>query len=165
MVDFAVREELVKSLGFSYQIIRASTNLLRVAIDRLPPSGLRTYYLKHLAEEESHAEWMLDDIGEEPEYQPLAAAIAGTAYYLIFHAHPAALLGYMLALETPTLTEEFLEKLEQAHGKKLLRTLRIHVTEDPKHREELLRQIALYPMHEKLIARTHDQTLLYLRSY
>lgn len=165
VVNAAERDQLVANLMFVYQVMRASTNLLRVAISLLGEGRLRTYYEKHLREEENHAEWLLEDLDGQKEYSPLAAAIAGTAYYLVYHEHPAALLGYMLAMETSTIDEKLLCKLEAIHGEKLLRTVRIHVVEDTAHRKEILDEIAACKEHAELITMSTNTTLQYLSTY
>lgn len=167
-LDYSDRDEVVSVLCFLWQIIRASERLLETAITEAGvhecPELMR-YYAKHLEEERHHAEWLLEDLGGKKVYSPLAAALAGTQYYLIQHEHPAALLGYMLALESQTLPLHFVAGMEALHGKELLRTLRLHSEEDPGHRDDLLRVIDAHPKHAGLIAFNAAQTAHYLAMY
>ena len=67
--------------------------------------------------------------------------MAGSQYYLIYHVDPAALLGYMAALECFPMPLEQVEALERAHGADLCRTLRYHAAHDIEHGSGVLEQI------------------------
>lgn len=163
-VDWSDRDQLVKRLCFTYRLIIASERLLVEAIKELPDCRLREYYGKHLEEESGHAEWLLDDLGFTPGYSHLAAAIAGTQYYLIHHEHPAALLGYMSVLENMPTNMKFIEAMELLHGKKIMRTWRHHVAEDANHYVAIQKEIAAHPEHSGLIEMNAIQTAHYLVS-
>lgn len=158
-------EELKRRLAFSLQSMVASERLLGEA--SLECGGeLRDYYLKHLWEEAQHADWLQADLeGFTIPLEGAAVAMAGSAYYLIKHVNPAALLGYMRALEHPMPLAQ-VEKLEALHGKKLLRTVRIHAEEDVKHLAELDAMIARQPLEtQTLIKAVEAQTLHYHNSF
>lgn len=148
------------------QVMAASERLLLEAAVETDDEVLKAYYLEHQKEEADHAKWLAEDLeGQVLPIQYLATIIAGTQYYLIKHSHPAALLGYLQALENP-ITLEALEALEALHGKKLLRTIRLHVVEDPGHKAEVERMVELQDAPTKeLIEWNRLQTLSYLQSY
>ena len=159
-------EDLRHFLAFWLQVMSASERLLLEAAIETDDLVLKQYYRDHQKEEENHALWLREDLeGEVLPVQSLATVIAGSQYYLIKHASPAALLGYLLALENPISLEE-LEELEAVHGKSLLRTIRIHVTEDPGHKAEVERMIALQDEStRRLIEWNRLQTLQYIQGY
>lgn len=137
-------DTLRRNLAWVLQIITATERLLSEAAAECD-GDLQKYFLDHLEEEKDHAKWLAEDLeGFAIPLNGLAVAMAGAQFYLVKFVHPACLLGYMRALETP-IPMPLLEELESAHGKKLLRTMRIHAELDPGHLEELNRQIALQP--------------------
>lgn len=152
------------SLQINLQFMRASESLLGEAIARSEPGHLRDYFNRHLDEEQGHVGWLLEDLeGEELPPHPLPAAMAGTQYYLINHVHPMSLLGYMLALETPTPISK-VEEWEAAYGEKLCRTVRYHAVHDQAHHQDLLMLIHEQPKDMMPhIARSHEWTVDYLR--
>jgi hypothetical protein len=85
------------------------------------------------------------------------------AYYLIRHVHPVALMGYMLAMESRQISEEYVEAVEAAHGKNAARTLRIHAEQDPGHMDEL-RSVHIPPEWAPLVENTRIQTLALLEA-
>lgn len=162
-VDILDRRSFVENLIFQYRVMLASHGLTEMAAFAIDTSAdpfdreLRAYLLEHAIEEEGHAQWLRNDLEESGAVVPsdadwLAAAVAGAQYYAIEHLHPAALLGYMLFLEGEPLLPEMIEKLEQTHGRTLLRTVRYHAEHDPAHRDELLRMLDRAPeAHHDLI--------------
>lgn len=159
---------MLDHLAFWYQVIISSELLLKEAAFLLEEEGwegdLKKFYLKHLEDERGHAKWLKEDLGDHPvELHFTAAALAGTAYYLVRHLHPVALLGYMLALEGTPIAMEYVEAVEEKHGKAVARTLRLHAEEDPKHFEEL-RTFPVPAEWQKLVESTRTQTLLYVES-
>ena len=73
------------------------------------------------------------------------------------HQHPAALLGYMAALECQPMPLEMVAELERLHGKPLLRTLRYHATHDQDHGEELMRVLAAVPDYLRALVLSNAQ--------
>lgn len=138
-----------------HQVIAASENLLRTAVDRCGDSGFETqlsaYYRAHLEEERGHEKWLADDlltVGIDVKAMPLslkAVEMAGTQYYMIHHVHPVSLLGYMAVLEGNPMPLAEVEKLETEYGKNLFRTLRYHAEHDIEHGKDLGKMIAQVP--------------------
>jgi hypothetical protein len=149
---------LIPNLIWLYHVMAASENLLRVAIVELPPGVLRRYFEKHLEEERGHAKWLAADLRsvnievERTQIPLVAAQMAGSIYYLIFHAHPAALLGYMQVLESWPMDKAKLAESGKDYPRVLLRTVNHHIEHDPAHLKEILAMIAAQPEHAKLIA-------------
>lgn len=131
---------------FMYWLMVASEDLLKVAAERSVDPTLKSYFLIHLAEEKDHVIWQrrdLEKMGVELNFDFRAAAIAGSQYYLIFHRHPALLLGYMRVLESWPNDLKALELLEKKYGP--LKTLRYHVENDPSHAIDINKMIAEQP--------------------
>ena len=145
----------------------ASEHLLECAIEKEPS----WQYLKdHLEEERGHAQWLAADLltasidVKKTLIPAVAMQMVGSIYYLIFHVDPAALLGYMWAMESSPLSLEDLVAAETEHGKDLMRTIRYHVTHDPHHASELLTEIkSLSKGRQALIYQTADQTAAFWR--
>lgn len=133
------RAILCSALCGVYRIIVASAPLLEFAIPR-SEGAVRDYYIEHLAEERGHDEMLLDDLKRlgvtdvPPSF--FAAQLAGSQYYIIAHEHPAMLLGYMLALESNTLSVSSVDELSRHHGVELT-ALRHHAEHDPLHNRDL----------------------------
>jgi hypothetical protein len=145
---------VIANLIFLHDVIAASEQLLIEAaegLELLPRnsfhSRLAKYYRSHLDEERDHVKWLREDLKSAGVNVPaewphkLAMAMAGSQYYLLKHAHPAALLGHMAVLEGDPTPIEVIESLEQAHGKQLLRCVRFHAEKDLEHRKELFEVI------------------------
>lgn len=156
-------------LAHCYQLIVASEPLLEQAVRALGLDGwegdLRAFYAKHLEDERHHAAWLLEDLGGYAGTLHYGvAAVAGTAYYLILHVHPVALLGYMLALESTPISPELIEAVSAERGEKATRVLRLHAEEDPKHAAELEEAAARIPDEWKpLVVNTRRQIELMLK--
>lgn len=159
---------MLDRLAFCYQVIIASECLLEEAIHMLGDDGfegeLKNFYKHHLEDERGHATWLKEDLGDHPVNLHFGAAqIAGTAYYLVRHVHPVALMGYMMALEGRPIPMEYVEALEREHGVAAGRTLRLHAEEDPGHHAELL----AFPIPDEwkqLVESTRLQTLKYVEA-
>lgn len=149
LADLRDKAVFARSMAFLYRTMLASEDLCLEAMQacRMGVGSdyilrLRDYLTTHLDEERGHAAWLKDDleaagimVGEGIDW--LAAAVAGSQYYAINHAHPCALLGYMLFLEGSSMPEGDLRALEVEHGVEALRTLRYHALHDPQHVEDL----------------------------
>jgi hypothetical protein len=164
---------VIANLTFLHDSVVATEQLLKEAAestDLLPRSPfhdrLSKYYRSHLDEERDHVKWLRDDLNSAGvsvgEADRLAMAMVGTQYYLLKHAHPVALLGYMAVVEGDPVPVDVVELLERAHGKDLLRFVRIHALTDLEHRKELFEIInqSPEPLYD-LIARSADNTLDY----
>jgi hypothetical protein len=175
-IDTRRRAVVIANLVFLHDVIVASEPLLIEAvesIDLLPRSSfhqrLAEYYRSHLEEERDHVKWVREDLESVGVNVPAelpnrsATAMAGSQYYLLKHAHPAALLGYMAVLEGDPTPVEVVEALEHAYGKQLLRCVRIHAVKDLEHRKELFAVIDDTPKSLRgLIAYSTDNTLNYI---
>jgi hypothetical protein len=124
-----------------YGVILASESLLAKAVCQTT-GPVWDYYVKHFDEERNHVTWLAADLHTVGVIPPLvhwrAARLAGTQFYLIEHVSPVALLGYMAALECRPMALVDVERLEDWHGKPLLRTLRYHAEHDTQHGPEIL---------------------------
>lgn len=156
-----------------HQVIAASENLLRTAIDACDGSDfsnlLSAYYQDHLAEELGHEQWLAEDlatVGIDVKAMPLslkAVEMAGTQYYLIHHVHPVCLLGYMAVLEGNPIPLERVAELEATHGKALFRTLRYHAEHDIGHAKDLNEMIDKVPENlMQHVINSANQTKYYL---
>lgn len=160
---------LIPNLIFVYHTIVASENLLRVAIAQTVDPHLKAYFERHLEEERDHAKWLAEDLQcvniEVGETEPplISVQMAGSIYYLIYHAQPSALLGYMRVLESWPMDKARFARMAEAYPKGLLRTLNHHIDHDPDHLEDLLAVIALVPEHAKLIDDVSVMTRNYLK--
>ncbi|MGZ6908741.1 MAG: iron-containing redox enzyme family protein [Acidimicrobiia bacterium] len=163
-----------------YTSIRASVPMLeaaeRVAVERSPTdpvaAGIVDYLREHIEEERHHDEWVLDDYaatGRDPDElltqagSPTVAAMVGSVYYWIHHAHPIAMLGYCAVLEgfppTGALIEEFQNGTE--YPDTVFSTLRHHATIDVAHGAELFGLLDDLPVtaeQEALLAAVALQT-------
>lgn len=136
---------------------------------------LRAYYLEHAEEERDHGEWLLSDLaslgidrdralGRLP--YPSVSALVGSQYYWIHHVHPAAYLGYIAVVESPT-DAGFLREVSQRTGIPLSSMschLR-HAELDPAHVAEFDAALDVFPLttqQEELIAVSALATLGHL---
>lgn len=148
-------DKLQTNLAFVYRLIVASERLLERAkqqvLERWHETECRyllDYYRQHLAEETGHAEMLADDllrlgVRDIPRFH-LAELMAGSQYYLIEHEHPAALLGYMAALESREIKLDDVTQLEIETGVQMS-ALRLHAERDPHHIREIREMIEKLP--------------------
>lgn len=134
------------TLSFIYRLMVAAEPLLCRAIEK-SDGELHRYFQRHLQEESGHAQILAADLARLgvvpiPRYH-LAELIAGGQYYLIEHEHPAALLGYMAALEGHPQPLGDVNRLEAQYGP--INTLRIHAEHDPDHIRDIRRAIERLP--------------------
>lgn len=166
LMDLGRIEILCMNLALIHQVIIASERLLEEAAQEAD-GELKKYYIAHLEEERGHAAWLEDDLkcaGIDVKDIPLhsiTVAMAGSQYYLMKHVHPAALLGYMLVLEGLHADLSHVEKMEQMHGKEVLRTLNFHAIHDVDHKKDLFVMIDKSE-HQDLIRLNAIQTANYL---
>lgn len=171
-VDLTDRDNVIRNLVFMYHVIKASENLLAVAANCTTAGDpLHEYFVAHLEEERGHEKWLHDDLISagvdlaSTSVSRVAVETAGSMYYLIYHVDPAALLGYMVALECIPVPIETVEALEALHGESLLRTLRFHAIHDLDHGPDVLAAIdALTPDRHPIVAQSAIQTAIYLSS-
>lgn len=158
-------------LAQTYYYVCHSTRLLAAAAARFSQidQSMHRRFLKHTSEENSHELLALRDlqalgfrIEEFPELAQ-TRTFYEVQYYKIEHQDPAALLGYILALET--LAGEELkntkEKLVRLYGSEAVRFIQVHADEDPDHIEKALRLIESLPSYRlDLIDRSLEQAAL-----
>lgn len=135
------RAQFIALLKFNHAIMRASEDLMTLAVLHSPPGELHDYYARHAPEEKDHAQWMAEDIAAlGASVDPVdhaAAAIAGAQYYYLRHVGAHVFLGYLAALEGNPMPLESVVRLEHAFGAKGCRTLRYHAAHDIEHGLEL----------------------------
>lgn len=152
---------LKTTLSFIYRLMVAAEPLLERAIGKAD-GNLRAYLEHHLEEERGHAGILAADlarlgISPIPRFH-LAELIAGGQYYLIEHEHPAALLGYMAALEGRPQPLGDVDRLEAQFGP--LNALRLHAEHDPDHIEDLRAQIEGLPQGLKMLVQMNETRVL-----
>lgn len=144
VLDLGSKDVFAANMGFLHALMLASEPLIEDVLKRPMSGGLKKFYARHLEEERGHAQWMADDLdsmGVKPALDWRAAQVAGVQYYLVRHAPPEALLGYMAALECRPMPMEMVANLERIHGKAAMRTMRYHAEHDVEHGPALLRAI------------------------
>jgi hypothetical protein len=122
------------------------------------------YLSDHITEETGHDQWLLEDLevlglhadevlARTPSRH--VAALVGSQYYWVLHAHPAALLGYATLVEGTPVEPAALEYLESAGiPREGLRTLYLHAELDVGHGAEAARFLDSLPLtveHLRLI--------------
>ncbi|MCW2940331.1 MAG: hypothetical protein JWN00_3316 [Actinomycetia bacterium] len=146
-------------------VLRASVPLMELAAELClmaaphdPLSGpLRTYLLRHAAEERGHDDWLLSDlaalghdpyrlVGEVPP--PVVARLVGPQYYWIRHHHPVALLGYIAMLEAHAPSSRLAAHIALATGapEAALRTVHAHADLDPGHSDAVFELLDRLPL-------------------
>lgn len=153
--------DLQVNLSFIYRLIVASERLLERAIEK-SDGELREYFNKHYEEELGHAEMLAADlarlgVNSIPRFH-LAELMAGAQYYLIEHEHPAALLGYMAALECSPMPLSAVDELERVHGP--LNALRLHAERDPIHGPEIRQQLERLAPALRNLASINEQRVM-----
>lgn len=170
----------------THTIIRASVPLMVDALevtrqrhaDEPVAEPLAAYLARHIPEEQSHDEWLLEDLARigypasvalEHPPSPVVAAMVGAQYYAIRHVHPAVLLGYIAVLEGYPPAESLATQAAAATGYPVtaFRTLRKHAHLDPHHRRDLDATLDRLPAGERLhslIRANALQTMTWLRA-
>lgn len=151
-----------------YGSMRSTVPLLRFGAECARSLGqddalaehLASYYGRHADEELHHDEWLLADmeaIGMRPEevqaWVPPAsvADMVGAQYYWAAHAHPVALIGYLLVLEGNPPDAGQLAEIQWRYGipSEGLRTLLKHASVDPHHAADLRDLIDALPLRKQ----------------
>lgn len=164
-----------------YSTMHCSMSLMHVGCERArlqsisdPVAARLVEYLTiHIKEEAHHEEWLLDDLDaigmdrKQVVVRPpsmAVAALVGSQYCWIEHAHPVALLGYLIVLEGTPPTAAHLRDIQERTGfrPEAFRCLLEHADQDPHHiaeLNELLDTLPLRPYHSSLIAMSAFQTI------
>jgi hypothetical protein len=167
-----LQQLVVAQLVLLHQITRASVPLMeaarRVAESKEDDDVCRMlvpYLAQHIAEEQGHDQWILEDlesIGID-RVQVLSAlpsahvaGLVGAQYYWILHHHPVALLGYMLMLEANAPTMTMVDYIKACTGfpESLFRAHRVHAALDPDH------QAGMYDLIDRLPLRASQERLV-----
>jgi hypothetical protein len=167
-----------------YCVVRASVPLMETALRRAEElaasdpvaAGVARYLAHHIPEELHHDEWLLDDIvalGASREAvlrrvpSPAAAAMAGSLYYWVIHAHPLAFMAYAAVIEGYPPSESYLEEVRRRTGLPAegFRTYVKHARLDPHHAREMdeaIDRLPLTPEHNSLMGVVAFQTMHHL---
>lgn len=167
----APRELYLEWLRALHGMLRATVPLILdattacLARDDEIARGVAAYLARHVHEEYGHDQDVVNDYARaggdagtlftDPP-PPCVAAVVGSQYYWIRHAHPVALLGHVAVLEGYPPPPDLAPLLSRRTGLPLdaFRTLVTHAVLDGTHREELWRAIdglPLTPEAESLI--------------
>ncbi len=136
-------------------------------------AGMAAYLARHIPEELHHDDWLLDDIealGVRRETvlrrvpPPAAAALIGSVYYWIHHAHPVAWMGYAAVTEGHPPSAEYLHEVMQRTGlpPEGFRTYLKHAQLDPHHSREMYAALDRMPLtaeHTSLLGVVAFQTI------
>ena len=146
--------------------IRASADLMREAAAQLDrraedplAAELAAYFRHHAEEEAGHGAWVAADLGvlgvdaaalATRLPSPHAAALVGAQYYWVRHAHPAALLGYLITLEWATPDPAAFDRAAGRSGLPpgAFTCFRRHAQLDPGHRAEMAALLDRLPFTE-----------------
>lgn len=138
-------------LAQTYYYICHSTRLLAASAARFSQEdqGMHKRFLHHTDEENSHELLALRDlqklgynIQDFPEMVQ-TRMLYEVQYYKVEHCDPAALMGYILALETLAGRDfKWLkEKVTGLYGKECAKFIQVHADEDPDHIEKAVQVI------------------------
>lgn len=138
-------------LAQTYYYVCHSTRLLAASAARFSQEdqGLHKRFLKHTDEENSHELLAMRDLQKLgfniKDFPELAQTktLYEIQYYKIEHCDPAALMGYIVALETMAGNDfKWLkEKTSAIYGTECVKFIQVHADEDPDHIEKALKVI------------------------
>lgn len=163
--DLSKREVFLSELVFIHNCCIASEQLLieaKIWCGRYGDSFtkyLEKYYEGHLEEERGEIEILNDDLRNsgldwsKTPINPAAIAMIGSQYYMLKHVHPVCLLGYMAIQEMDPTPIEIIERLENLHGKEILKFSRLHAVKDIDHAKELVQLVDAIPEGLKNLVR------------
>lgn len=154
-MDWERKEVYGDFLAQVYFYVSHTTRILAAAGSRfaLDRQDIHQSCLKHAAEEKSHELLSFNDlkaIGYSPKdfpELPSTKSLYRSAYYLIEHVNPIAIVGYAYFLECLTVAggPQVLDRVDAKYGKKASRHLTVHVKEDPGHIEAVEKMLAAVP--------------------
>lgn len=158
-------------LAQTYYYICHSTRLLAASASRFSQNdqSMHKRFLKHTDEENSHELLALRDLQKLgykiQDFPELAQTktLYEIQYFKIEHCDPAALMGYILALETLA-GDDFKwlkEKTTGLYGKECSKFIQVHADEDPDHIEKAVNVIeSLNPDRHVQIDMNIEQTAI-----
>jgi hypothetical protein len=145
-----------KFLRELYLLVSSSVPLMRAGLQRaeeLAPrdtlAALTAEYLtRHIEDEKDHDLWLLEDmVAAGFDRQAVlnmtpganVASLIGAQYFWIHQAHPAAIFGYLAAVEGNPPLSQHLEEIQVHTGypREAFRCLHEHAERDAEHMEEL----------------------------
>ncbi len=136
-------------------------------------AGVAAYLARHIPEELHHDDWLLDDIEALGVPRgtvltrvppPAAAALIGSVYYWVLHAHPIAWMGYAAVTEGHPPSAEYLRAVMECTGlpREAFRTYLKHAQLDPHHSREMYEVLDRLPLtaeHTSLLGVVAFQTI------
>jgi hypothetical protein len=140
-------------------LMRSGLTLMAIARDRAlsmtwdeAARDLAAYLQVHLQEELGHDGWLLDDIctlgfteQQVLEAPPCAAVVdlVGAQYFWMMHAHPVAIMGYLILMEGYAPVSSQLDEIQMRSGapSSAFRCLKRHAEDDPAHLADLNRTL------------------------
>lgn len=176
--DLNDRANVIDALVFLYHTCLASERMLIEAGESAryfkatdPFSEvLEEYYLRHFEEEKDEVGVLVEDLRnagvdlKEVKADYVAIGMIGSQYYLMKHANPVCLLGYLAIQEADPTPIKLVRHLEKLHGKELLRFIRMHAVKDLEHRKELLELLDKVPAEKRgLVIMSVDNAFTYLK--
>jgi hypothetical protein len=154
--DLTDKNAVIRNLVFLYHTMKASEHLLEVAVEcSKDRPELNAYFVEHLEEERGHHVWLASDLNsagvdvKQTGVPVKAVEMVGTQYYLMHHVDSSALIGYMGLMECFSCPLDVVEKLEEAYGKELFRTVRFHAEHDTDHGADIAEVIDKLPEASK----------------
>lgn len=130
-------------LAQTYYYVSHSTRMLAFGAGLMKRSEENHFrrFIKHISEESSHevlAERDLQDLGMKPTdfyHLPETHALWEPQYYKMLHEGPLSLMGYIIALEYFSCTHlpAVYKHIQDTHGTKAGRFIKLHAEEDPDH--------------------------------
>lgn len=169
------KNNYVNWLSQTYYFARMTTRLLTLVSSHLPyeDSGLHTRFIDHAGEEKNHDILLMRDLKNlgynvaEIQELPVTAAFYQSQYYWIQHKSPLSFFGYILILESlaANFGDEAYQRISKAHGKDCASFMRVHATEDKKHTDEALKNIAGLPenIKKQIVENLGVSTGLYIK--
>ena len=167
-----IAERYPELLFHIHCLVRATVPAMEAArrkAEELAPSdpvarAVEAYLAHHIPEELHHDDWLLDDlevlgVPRESVWRrvpsPGAAALIGSVYYWVLHAHPVAWFAYAGVTEGHPPSAEFLLKFIEDTGlpPDAFRTYLKHAQLDPHHSREMYEVLDELPL-------TSEQTAL-----
>jgi thiaminase len=157
------REPYADWLTQTYYYVRHSTRLLAASAARFAqdPTGdaLHHRFARHMSEEKKHERLALHDLDQLGFRKDALVERNSTRmfyecqYYKVEHVDPAALFGYILALEVMSATHGpwVFETVSSAFGPSAASFLKLHAHEDEKHTREALAMLDRLPEDSRLV--------------
>ena len=165
-----VEEVFERHLQNLYFTVSSSRPLLERALERsrmlngdAVARSLIPYFEEHIIEEEGHDEWVLDDLEvlgvprEQVKRQvpaPAVAALTGSQYYYIDHAHPVSLVAYQAVVEGYPPRKEFLDGIVERTQitRQALGSFYKHAEIDRQHGEALWQMLDALPLDDSHVS-------------